>query len=399
MRNSENIALIDKCIFSGILIEDIEDMEKLVKQNLLEINTGKQKYLTKTMKEFSRLSLHDELIDRLKAGVYFKNLNTYGTLQTSIKDNELSNLHCYTVEEYKKFLEIIKEHLLDRYGITVDFSYLGLKQLEINRTFQLDGEFNDYRRDFKLLMAQIPKGSYLINQAQFKDVSNDKGYVYGTFYAKSGKKQYLELKIYDKKRDLLGFVVLSENWVRFELKLVGSAKVKRELETNQFYELTDEKINKWFNKKIKYFFLDPMEKWKQKRDKRLLKLMREQREKQLKNWITNTIGILQDKEIAQDFPELLDVEELLPIIDKLGLKAKRLYKVKNSFKKRVAQAHSTLNNRDDLKLKEVLDKLRVKEEIENNEADGSADHAPLVSPLNEHIEPLAENLGGMPKIA
>ena len=399
MNNRENIALIDKCIFSGVLIEDIEDMEKLVKQNLLEINTGKQKYLTKTMKEFSCLSLHDELIDRLKAGVYFKNLNTYGTLQTSIKDNELSNLHCYTVEEYKKFLEKIKKHLLGQYGITVDFSYLGLKQLEINRTFQLNGEFNDYRRDFKLLMAQIPKGSYLTNQAQFKDVSNNKGYVYGTFYAKSGKKQYLELKIYKKKRALLGFVVLSENWVRFELKLVGSAKVKRELETNQFYELTDEKINKWFNKKIKYFFLDPMEKWQQKRDKRLLKLMREQREKQLKNWITNTIGILQDKEIAQDFPELLDVEELLPIIDKLGLKAKRLYKVKNNFKKRVAQAHSTLNNRDDLKLKEVLDKLRVKEEIETNEADSSTDHAPLASHLNEHIEPLAENLGGMPKIA
>lgn len=206
MNNRENIALIDKCIFSGVLIEDIEDMEKLVKQNLLEINTGKQKYLTKTMKEFSCLSLHDELIDRLKAGVYFKNLNTYGTLQTSIKDNELSNLHCYTVEEYKKFLEKIKKHLLGQYGITVDFSYLGLKQLEINRTFQLNGEFNDYRRDFKLLMAQIPKGSYLTNQAQFKDVSNNKGYVYGTFYAKSGKKQYLELKIYPESVKLSCFL-------------------------------------------------------------------------------------------------------------------------------------------------------------------------------------------------
>ena len=51
------------------------------------------------------------------------------------------------------------------------------------------------------------------------------------------------------------------------------------------------------------------------------------------------------------------------------------------------------------KLKEVLDKLRVKEEIETNEADSSTDHAPLASHLNEHIEPLAENLGGMPKIA
>lgn len=392
-KNNENLALLDKCDFSGILIDDISNMQSLVDKNLLEINTGKLKYYTKTGKEFSRLSLHDELIDRFKAGIYFKNGNTYGTLQTSIKGSQYGNLYCYTVKEYQNYLEEIKEHLMKQYGITANFSNLRAKQLEINRTFRLDGEFNDYRRVFKYMMSHLPKSSYMTSQAVFKDSSNDKGYIYGTFYAKSGKIQCIEMKIYDKKRALLEFAVLSENWIRFELKIIGSQKIKKELRTNKFFDLNDEIVNEWFQKKIKNFFIHPTEKYKVEQEKKLLKLMKQRRTEQLRNWITDVIGIIQDTEIEQDYPLILDIEELIPVLDKLGLKSKRLSRVKTSFRNRIEQTHKTLNNRDDLKLEEILRKLTSGE----TDTEEPKDVALLTLPLKDAIEQIKGELGGTTK--
>lgn len=365
MKN-ENVALMDKCIFSGALVEDIENIQDLINRGIVEISTSKQKYLTKSMQEFTRLSLHDDLIDKFNVGASSKMIGIYGNLQTSIKDQRYNNLYCYSVGEYQEYLESIKDHLYTEYGIIADFSNLRLKQAEINRTFRIDGNFTSYKRVFKLLMANLPKSSYMKNQAIFKDKTNAGGYEYGTFYAKSGKKNYMELKIYDKKKALYGFVVLTDNWIRFELKLVGAAKIKRELKTNLIYELTDEKLNEWFYKKMQKFFIEPIAKWRDDRNERVIALMEEQRATNLKNWITNTIGILQDREIEQDYPELLDIEELLPLLDNLDIKPKRKYKVKCAFRNRVEQAHRTLQNRDDLKLDEVLKKLAAQELLSNN---------------------------------
>ena len=142
--------------------------------------------------------------------------------------------------------------------------------------------------------------------------------------------------------------------MRIEFKLIGTEKIKSTFGTNRFGSLTDLMINKFFNEQIHKLMIVPYEKWKLQRDKELFKLMQEQRKLDIQHWQVNTLRALEDKEIREKKPYMLDIEELVPIVKELGLKPNRAYDARKNFRVQARKYEKAFCNRDDRRLQEIL---------------------------------------------
>ena len=357
----KNIALLDKVVINNVKIIGFTNFKQLQKMGNVEVVEGnKINYITADGHEFKRLSIVDEVIDKLCAGskLIGNDRIDYCNIALSIKSDK-GNLECYTVAEYKDYLRQIEEHLYCMYGIETDFSRAKLKEVEINRTFPLDYNFEDYHRVIELIMNNLPKT--LKNQMDYKKVQNGLA-DYQTYYATSKKsnksKKFIELKIYNKTKSIEKLIVLTDTYMRVEFKIIGADKIERALDKKFFDELTDQLINDYFDGQVKKLIVKPYENWKKARDKQIVKLMKEQREKDLRHWQTNVLRILQDKEIMDKKAILLDVEELMELVDKLKLEAKRENEIKKNLKKQAKKYETAFCNNDHLKMAEILKKLQ-----------------------------------------
>lgn len=362
---NEQTALLDKAVFSNISIVEFQDMEGLIEKGILEINTSPVKYITAAGQEFNRLTIeNDGLIDRLVAGAKLMNGKyiNYCILQTTVKQKEAGNLVGYTTGDYFEHLQIISAHLAFDYGIEVDFSDVSVKELEINRTFRLDNDFSEYHRVINLIMSNLP--SYLKNQMDYKHVGKDNT-EFETYYAASKQNnksdRYLLLKIYNKTRALQKIIVLTDSFMRAEIRLIGSERVKRALHTNRFAEMTDEIINGYFDGQMQTMIVRPYRKWQEQQRKYLKKLMEQQRKDDIRHWQTNVLRILQNQEIDQKRAVILDVGQLMDIVDTLQLSANRKYDVKSNFRKQAGKYETVFCNGDDRKMEELIEKLTAQD--------------------------------------
>ncbi len=362
----EKTALLDKLILSNIIIKDFKDFDKLVKKEIIEVSPTQIQYITASGKMFKRLLIdNDNLIDKMVAGskVMGNKRVDYCNLSTTIKNSELGNLNCYTVNEYLEQLQKIKDHLEQKYGIIADFSNITIKELEINRTFQLSHDFETYHRVLNLIMTNLP--SYMKNQMDYKKINKGSS-EYQTYYATSKttnkSKRYLLFKIYNKSKAVENIILLTDSYMRVEFKLVSAEKIKKSLGTNKFLDLTDNSINSYFNSQIQKMIVQPFQKWKVDRDKYIIKLMQEQRLQDVRHWQTNVLRILQNEEIAQKRPILLDIEEIILLVNKLDIKNNRKSDIKRNFRKQSIKYENVFCNRDDLKMNEILEKLVTKDD-------------------------------------
>lgn len=356
-------ALIDKAKFGNLFILGFKDKNALIEMGVLEDNPkSKIKYVMPNGDSFTRLNIHDSLIDKLFASssaVGSGNMN-YCHLELSIH-GEKGNLNCYTAAEYYDYLLMVQKHLKQNYGIMTDFSDLRLRGIEINRTFQISSEFKTYHRVIELLWANLPKS--LKKQSEFREVQKE-GIEHESYYATSRQSNksdhYIELKVYNKTKQLQKIVVLEEQYMRVEIKLTGSQKIKNELKTNSFAELTDELINRYFQVQMEKMFINPYYQWVKARNKEIITLMKFTREENKNHWIINTLRVLQNREITDKKPHLLDIEELIPLVNELGYTDKKIrYQIKTIFRKQAQRYESCFCNKDDLKLKELLEKIQV----------------------------------------
>lgn len=359
----ENVVLIDKVVFGNIRIKNIEDMNKLARQGLLEVNEkNRVRYITESGQEFTRIHIKsDGVIDRLVAGtkILGNQRTDFCVVDASIGNEETGNLCCYDVEQYADYLLRMQSHLKDQYGIEADVSRVTLKKIEINRTFRLNGDFDSYGRVLVLLMANLP--CTFKNQMEYMDKD---GNVRKTesYYAKTGKKRYMEFTIYNKSKSVEKSIILTEEYMRVEIRLVGSEKIKKSLGTNRFYEITDELINQYFDAQIQKMIVKPCEKWAKERDKFILSVMREQLEKNRRHWQVETLCCLLDEEVRRRRPVLLDISELISIVDKaMKIEDRRQrYKAKSGFRKRAERYATAYCQNDHLKLQEIVAKLTTK---------------------------------------
>ena len=286
----------------------------------------------------------------------------YCNLETTIKPTETGNLNCYSVDDYIDRLREIQDHLEKTYGIIADFSDIKVKEVEINRTFKLEENFENYHRVLNLIMTNLP--SYLKNQMDYKKVVRGSS-EYQTYYATSKttnkSKRYLLFKIYNKTKAIEHIILLTDSYMRVEFRLVGAEKVKKALKTNKFFEMTDELINSYFDEQIDKLIKKPFEKWQKDRDKYIVKLMKNERTRDIRHWQTNVLRILQNEEISQKRPVLLDIEELTPLVDQLGLSSRRRSEVRANFRKQSEKYENVFCKNDHLKLNEILEKLKAKD--------------------------------------
>lgn len=386
----EKTALLDKIIFGNIEILGLENPDSLIRREIIEQSNSKVNYTMADGDSFTRLTIKDDgVIDSLFAGsklIGGKKVD-YCNLETTIKDEKTGNLQCYTVGDYFDHLCVIQHHLETEYGIFTDFSDISIKEIEVNRTFKLNGNFEDYHRVINLIMTNLP--TYLKNQMDWKKVEKGAS-EYQTYYATSQRsnksKRFLLFKIYNKTKSVEKIVLLTDSYMRVEIRLVGTEKIKKALGTNRFAELTDQLINEYFDEQIQKMIVKPFEKWRIERDKYLLKLMKEQRELDIRHWQSNVLRILQNEEIAGKRPVLLDIEELIPLVNKLDLKANRRCDVKRNFRRQSKKFETVFCNHDDAKMIEIIEKLTIKD---------TAKHT-VKTECNTVTIP---NIGGMPKTA
>lgn len=377
---NEKTALLDKLVLSNITIVDIEDMQSLIDSGVIEINTQKIKYVTASGQEFSRLRIvGDGLIDELTASSMRtgNSRKDYCNLTTTIHNKDSGNLNCYTVSEYYDHLYSIMEHLQSKYGITIDLSDATLKEVEVNRTFKLEHDFEEYYRPCQLIMRQLP---YYMNQQKDCKQKTAEGVEYQTFYAfsttrksdsdviaKSKSKRCMVFKIYNKSKALHNIILLSDSYMRVELRLIGTERIKRAFGSNRFADLTDQTLNEFYDKQIEKLIIKPLEKWRAERDKKLLRLLNEQKESNSKHWITGVLRLLQNEEIANKCPTVLDVEEITAAVSKMNLKKNRKYDVKKAFCIQAKKYEDVFTNNDHKKLREIIDKLTVKDDKKSTE--------------------------------
>lgn len=365
----EKTALLDKVIFGGISIIQIDDMEKLVESGIVQQGTAKAKYITAAGQEFDRILIeNDGIINKLTAGskILANKRVGYCHLECCVKNTGYGNLACYTAGEYLERLQEIEKHLADTYGIHADFSDVSIREVEINRTFMLNEDFSAYHRCITLMMSNLP--SYLKNQMDFKkNLKNNMEYqtYYATSKTTNKSKRYLLFKIYNKSKSVENIVLLTDSYMRVEFRLVGSEKVKKALGTNKFVELTDQIINQYFDTQVQKLIIKPYERFKTERDKYIIELMQEQREADIRHWQTNVLRIIMNEEVKQKHPLLLDISELLPLVNNLNISSKRRYEVKKNFSRQAQKFETVLCSEDHKKLQEIMDKLTVNDTANN----------------------------------
>lgn len=102
----ENKALLDKCTFSEIWLDSIDEqmIEDLIKQKVVKriVNEYGEMYYSVSVKdqEYVYSSGYNQLI------------NGFGTLQTAVANDGFGNLNCYTVDEYRGRLNQIKNDFI-----------------------------------------------------------------------------------------------------------------------------------------------------------------------------------------------------------------------------------------------------------------------------------------------
>lgn len=360
---NQNTALIDKMVLNNLLITDISDIDYLADIGVLEVNPNPdvRSYCTDGG-SFRQLKIkQDDKIDLLSAGTVKtgKIWHTYCNLHTSVQRYN-SNLRCYTVGDYQKQVNDIQTALRGKYGVVLDTMWATIKQIEINRTIRLNDDFKWYHRVLQLIMFNLPYP--FAKQMDFKkkaagEIQCDTYYATTKKTAKS--KKYQELKIYNKSKQLQ--FIVSDGWMRVELKIVGASKVKKELGTNDLSELTDGQINDYFDRMMQKLIVQPYRKWQEQQKKEIKKIMQEQRKINLKRWQIGTLTRILDEEIDRQCPVALDIDQILAVVPELkDVPVKYIKAIQQNMDDQAGKCAAVLCNYDSERMEEIIEKLTSK---------------------------------------
>lgn len=357
---------IDRLILQNIEILEIRDLEKLQDMGILEpAKKNSINYTTIKGEKFKRINIEsDGVVHKLfaSAKLFNNKVTRYCHLTTLVRDEYGTNLNCYTLDDYYSHLADIVEHLDTEYGIIVDISDVQIKEIELNKTIELEKPFHEYHRALQLMFANLPKTfknvSIWSNQEQLADTTE---LIPRTYTANTKKtansKRYTVCTVYDKTKQLEQTIRLDQQYLRLELRLVGAEKVKKTLKTNRFAELTDDKLNDFMHTQIQKLFLSPYIRWSEERDKLIIRLITEERELS-KHWIVNTLRRLQDMEIMNRRPYVLDIEEILIVFQYISEDVtRRKNEIMQQFLKQAQKYEKSMCNHDHAKLDEILSKL------------------------------------------
>ena len=350
---------IDKITLKDICILKIADVNDLIDRKILRPVIDEHDrccYVTEHGQKFDYIHIKDDgVINNFKASC--TGIGQYCTLQTSVNKPGLINLESNSFSEYWQQLRKIKQKLIDDYGIYVDIVHSKLSMVEVNRTFEIQNNFEAYDRVLKLIISEMPRMKMFMDAGVVdKSGSADtQPLKIQTYYAKSGEKTASKMvKFYAKSEQLKCKIFLDANYMRFEITLKGSKHIKRAFGMDSFDEMSQDIFDKWFKKQVQTLIVNPVNKWR-KSNQKYLKTVLEEELEHGGRWKVNTLRRLMNDELSGKRQFLLDINDLMAAVDKMKIQHKG--RTKKRFIEQCQKYETVFCDADGAKLDEVIEKL------------------------------------------
>lgn len=350
MKKEKSKIAIDKIILGNFVVKEIKDIEELEMLGIVSVEKVSKHYAMDNQNNaYNNIHIRNsQFFDDFYYGRNKLSGNYYGKLEISVYGKSNHNLDGWSIAELKNHIEKIQKYL-EEIGIIVDFQYLKIKKIEINKTIILENECFQYHRVLKQIIKLLPKN---LQHTQYIYNDDENNY---TYYSGSNS---TELKIYNKTGQLeKSFnILLDENYLRFEIVLSGFETIEKNLKTNLISEITQEEINNYFISFVHDNVIKTHDEWIDKSQKQIIKIIKQKQN--VRNTWDEVLEVLLNYEIVNDLPLLLDYETLINLLDKIKFKNKQTkYKAKKRIKEIVNKNAPIFNQNDTKKYIEIIEKL------------------------------------------
>lgn len=299
-------------------LESKSNVKKIYEDKaLVEIpdkNTGE-------VRTFSSISILDDkvfgklLLGAKKVGKDDINYTTkeYITLDVYVGDENKNNLKPLTLKELKAKYKEVLDYIDDEYGIRLTMNEAKYTYLEINKTFNVNRDIEEYQPFFELLKTLCPRryrgGADTRNNPDdglIRFVSFDSG--------------VMRIKIYDKRKQLKmrNIADLNDLYLRFEICLNTSDKIKAVFGTNKVNEITEEMLIEYFKKVLKEDVFDRYDEYIKVSNKALEKEKKRLKKEAPKSWTRDLFGRMnvQIKYDKKPVDMVYDIEQVKQTIKK-----------------------------------------------------------------------------------
>lgn len=322
---------IDYTSLGSLRIRYLEDIEVLKNHKNVSIYQKNGAVSTiRDMKDnelnYTTIVIEDSKFKQLTIGSKLdKNFKKdYIILDLSIKEDG-NNLVPLTKEQYDKRLEEIIEYIYLEYGLRLANVDASFRLMEINNTVKMDKDINDYYGILKLIAEFAPK-RYKNNNIARDGKKRIKGIFIGN--------NTLEYKIYNKTKQLeeVYNIVVDGNYLRFEIVLLNSKKIKEVFGTTKVSEISMEMLENYYVQTIEKDLFKKFDKYIKDSNKQLKEIAKVEKEKDIRKWVKSFFlaplslkYVVKDE--ATDIDLVFDIQQLLDIIKKnTGKNYSRAYK-------------------------------------------------------------------------
>ena len=279
----------------------------------------------------------------------------YIKMELSVAEEEKHNLKPLSLLEYRILLEKIRLYVLEEYKMALTFKESTFTSLEINKTIKLELPVKEYKHILQLIGDLSPKR---YEQALYR---NQNKLVTGIVLYNNS----MEYKMYNKTEQLeeIYKIKIEGNYLRIEISLLNSKKIKSVFGTTKIYEITEEQLKEYYIKAVEKDLFKPILKYIKQSNKELLVLAQKEQDKDIKKWVSgfflNSYKLKYDvkkyvcEKCEADIDLLFDSQQCLDIIKKKTKKnyarayrnIKEDYEIDNIKKNNLA------------KLNEIIDKM------------------------------------------
>lgn len=307
---------VDRHTIGGVKISTV-DLKKLLANEKVKIyRDGETTFLkdSKTYEElvFSTLVVNDNeyfksLVIGCKINEGFK--VDYVHLDIFISEPNSCNLVPLNEKELLDKHARLKEYIWNEYGILIKYEDAHYNFLEINNTVELEYDSLEYRKVLKLMSIIAPKRYKSRNL--WTDENNE---VRGVFLENNSMK----IKIYNKSKQLHEEykITLAKTYLRVEIVLKDSRKIKEVFGTTLVKEITEQKMIEYYLKTVNADIFEKIDKYIKSCDKELKKVAKEEQEKDMRKWTRSFLLRACSNELDTDLELVFDIEQCLEIIKK-----------------------------------------------------------------------------------
>ena len=308
---------IDKTVIKSWELKSIE-LKKLLNKNNVIIQTKGYttnviEYKTNEPIKIAYIKIKDKYkFNVLQFGVKVikGRFITYSFLEIHINSfkDKINNLEPLSLNEYYRLIDRIGDYLAKEYGIHIDFTNSKFEMIELNKTIELDRDFNEYEHILNMISLLVPK--------TYKDkfINIDK---FNNMRQITVSNKSVDVKIYNKTKQLLELykIKINKQYLRIEYTLKTSKKVEDVFKSSGIFKLSDDEIKHYLKDRIEKELVNPLEKHIRKGQSRLKRIAKEEKQRDSRRWVRVFVlrAINEEKE---NIPLLFCLDQIKIIIKK-----------------------------------------------------------------------------------